>query len=133
MLGNFMNNTHPKKLSNYFQGIQILTWLKTVCILIGWFLRSQAIWICTVFKMGYNQGLIICIVGSLSCFWCRLLTTLIINFFIKVFHASECQTVWIQNRTGIYFLTLFMLGNFSCFCSCLLTFFNIILFKKVFQ
>ena len=45
----------------------------------------------------------ICMLGNCSCFYCRLLTFFKLKF-LKINHSgppSECQTVWIQIKTDI--------------------------------
>ena len=48
-------------------------------------------------------GSTFCMLGNFSCFCCRLLTFFKIDFFEKFLQElpSECQTVWIQIRTDI--------------------------------
>ena len=50
-----------------------------------------------------QPDMLLCILGSFSCFCCCLLTFFKIKFFNKKISGtlSECQTVWIQNRTDI--------------------------------
>ena len=69
----------------------------------------------------------------------RLLTFFKINFFNKIFHehCQEVQSVWIQIRTNILSVLIWVQtvykGNFSCFCCCLLTFFKSTFSKKSFM
>ena len=55
--------------------------------------------------MTFQIHLILCMLGNFSCFCCRLLPFLKINFFKKKKKRSgtlsECQTVWIQIRSDV--------------------------------
>ena len=52
-----------------------------------------------IYKRNY---LIFCMLGNFSCFCCHLMTFIQINFQkILSESLSECQTIWIQVRSGL--------------------------------